>query len=747
MKACHKRFTYFLRILSIILCALIVTVAVSTYFTALSLSDYVSKEISKVYDLQQEQVAPLLDSVLQNIDLSLMAIASNSHFQKQIKNQLQKSYNGIESTLRLVEYMKTLSQSVSMEAFSFIYFPEKDFVITQVGSGSFQRYASYRKYHFMSSVLTNSETDYAEEPYIQDRIKNSESVLYISTYLPNFVLRIMPIYSGEQVVAYAGVEFDLRALLEAKGLEIITDNVFYLYQGEECIACFNSSEENLEMLQSAMQNFEKIYDKNGHSYRVFVSTSKTNKKMKYVNLIEINLSEYRSNVERTVLFANIFVFAFALIIAFVAAKTVYNPIQQIAKSLPGDNKEGDALQYIHQSTQTMQSSINSLNDYISKLEPMASASILREIFEGTINPDNVAFSRLNQSGECAVLIFRFREKRCENDEKQRKALRNLSSFMNEVEDCTSICREDCVCCVVFCDDVAKRIDEIFSKEVNTVMTYIQTEYGMILYCVSGACEVCLGDVESNNQAIRTSYVRAVDMLDAYYKGAPNQVLLKYDTDCIALSRTAPILSQQKVAKIYEYFRVGQSQKVREYLDELFSIAKEYSDAVQIKRFFGELLNVILRAQTENKIDDASAFRQLNCYENMDDAYAMILSVANEVCSANKDKGNNVDKQVFIEKIDEFIQENYTKDVGITELAAFFGYSARYFGQLYSARIPEPFGKKLNRYRIQQAVTQIKESQKEFTDIAQSVGFNNYKSFSRAFSEQMGMTPSQYKALL
>lgn len=734
------KYTYFLRTLLVIASALIVTVAISTYFTTRSLSSYVSEEIADIYRSQKEQIEPLLDAVLQSVDTSLLAISLNKNFNKQIREITQDNIVRIDERIQMVGYMKTLSQSVSIDAFAFLCLTDTGFAITQVGTGTYDTFLSYRNFHFQYQQKKNDRN-------LLDRIQQTRSAHYISITENNDVMRVLPIYHAGDIIAMIGVEFNLEALLKTKKLDIITDETFYIYQGDECIARFHSSEENEKTLQKCIQQPDKTYEINGRSFHVLESDSETNKGLRYINLIEINLSQYRTNVERFILIANIAVVGISLLFAFTAAKAIYLPIRKIADMLPGEHRKGDALMSIHQSTQFMLYSIDHLNGYISKLEPMANASILWEILEGTIlHSKDMSLHQFDQSGECAVLIIRFHERQPNQAEKQKEILRYVSGYLNEIRDCFAVCKEDCVCSVLLCKDVMGRINELRVNELRFLLDTVMKESQHKLYCVFGSCEVSPGEAKMNNQALRISYVHAVEMLSVYYRMSEPEDILLYSDMYISGTASGQILGKAEIAQLYESFRLGQYPKIKEVLDQLIITAKQQSDVVQIKRFFGELLNIILCSQKENSVDEA-LYHQLECYENMDDAYDMILSMAEKVCDRNRKIEESANLSDFEEKVDEFIRENYTSTIGLAEVADHFGYSTRYFGQLYSKQIDEPFSKKLNKYRIEQAIRQMQETDQDFAVVAEHVGFNNYKSFSRAFSEQTGMTPSQYKAFL
>ena len=101
--------------------------------------------------------------------------------------------------------------------------------------------------------------------------------------------------------------------------------------------------------------------------------------------------------------------------------------------------------------------------------------------------------------------------------------------------------------------------------------------------------------------------------------------------------------------------------------------------------------------------------------------------------------------VYAQQGAAFIQQNYSRAIGVEETARQAGVSRSY---LYRA-FQEAFGcspnEYLTRYRLQRAAQLLRHSALPVAAVATSVGFEDPYYFSRAFRREMGMSPTEYRA--
>lgn len=94
----------------------------------------------------------------------------------------------------------------------------------------------------------------------------------------------------------------------------------------------------------------------------------------------------------------------------------------------------------------------------------------------------------------------------------------------------------------------------------------------------------------------------------------------------------------------------------------------------------------------------------------------------------------------------YLENNFTKDISLRQLATEFGYDYRYFSRKTNRSFKISFPKLLNEYRINYANYLIRNSEKSITEISYACGYKNIRTFNRAFLEINRQTPTEYKAL-
>jgi len=98
----------------------------------------------------------------------------------------------------------------------------------------------------------------------------------------------------------------------------------------------------------------------------------------------------------------------------------------------------------------------------------------------------------------------------------------------------------------------------------------------------------------------------------------------------------------------------------------------------------------------------------------------------------------------IQKAVDFIEENLANDIEIEALARNACLSAFYFQRLFSRLVKKPVREYIKLRRLACAVTMLENSFTPITDIAIECGFGGRETFSRAFKETYGISPSLYR---
>lgn len=93
---------------------------------------------------------------------------------------------------------------------------------------------------------------------------------------------------------------------------------------------------------------------------------------------------------------------------------------------------------------------------------------------------------------------------------------------------------------------------------------------------------------------------------------------------------------------------------------------------------------------------------------------------------------------------QYINQNYSKDLNVEDVAKKFLLSSSYFSYLFKSITSKTFTEYLVGLRISKALELLKNTNDKVVDICYSVGFNNINHFNRMFKQNIGMSPLAYR---
>ena len=98
----------------------------------------------------------------------------------------------------------------------------------------------------------------------------------------------------------------------------------------------------------------------------------------------------------------------------------------------------------------------------------------------------------------------------------------------------------------------------------------------------------------------------------------------------------------------------------------------------------------------------------------------------------------------IYKMQQFIEENLYKDITLTMVADYLGFSPAYCSKYIKKNTNLNFLDYVNSVRLREAEELLQTTETCITEVAYSTGFKSIQCFNRIFKKHRGVTPSQYK---
>ena len=201
--------------------------------------------------------------------------------------------------------------------------------------------------------------------------------------------------------------------------------------------------------------------------------------------------------------------------------------------------------------------------------------------------------------------------------------------------------------------------------------------------------------------------------------------------------------------LFTYVEKGDIDKVKMLLDQVFkkNLTYEHISASEQMDLKLTLISVINKLLTDKNEDFGTVFQEeavhLMAIEDVDTFMDRMIDVFVTVT-----KRLSIPSHAgMMQNIIQYIQEHYTEDIALADVAEYFGISTGYVGKLFRENMDGiTFRDYLNQFRIEKAKALIVEKKEiKINEIAGMVGFLNVTTFIRVFKRYEDITPGEYRA--
>ena len=331
------------------------------------------------------------------------------------------------------------------------------------------------------------------------------------------------------------------------------------------------------------------------------------------------------------------------------------------------------------------------------------------------------------------------------------------------------------------DNWLNLLPELTDEELNTAKTavfaLIESETEQHFNCVS--------DIPFEDRIIIIADTGGLDInkeLDVCFKNINDLIRLQMDTT-ISMVRSKPIDSvadiKQSVAQLQklsdERFKYGSMSNIREMTCSLstekvnnlcikrsacfmtaVSAGRENDAVSAVDSMIEDLKNMsndsiraaIFRfvSDLRAKYGDMPELDDIQCnigklikYSDINELRMRFHNVIKILFSSASSPSNRVS-----EKIKEYINENYQKELSLQFLSDVFRLSPAYLSTLFKNSHGIGVVDYINKVRIDKAKELLRNSSVPIKDISDKVGFTNYNSFARVFKKTVGISAKDYK---
>lgn len=186
------------------------------------------------------------------------------------------------------------------------------------------------------------------------------------------------------------------------------------------------------------------------------------------------------------------------------------------------------------------------------------------------------------------------------------------------------------------------------------------------------------------------------------------------------------------------------------IDEIFDRNDlMYNEIVQLFNSFIITLMGIINSSGYSANDILMNIKPYTDVEKFGTVYEL-CSYLKKICRmvAESIADSEKDKHIMLQRINEYFEQNYMKQITLETIAKEFGFSAGYFSRYFKEITGKKYIEFLNGYRIEKAKEIIRRDKtSKLLVISETVGFVRYRTFSDAFKKYEGQSPENFKRSL
>lgn len=112
--------------------------------------------------------------------------------------------------------------------------------------------------------------------------------------------------------------------------------------------------------------------------------------------------------------------------------------------------------------------------------------------------------------------------------------------------------------------------------------------------------------------------------------------------------------------------------------------------------------------------------------------------------SQQEKESVLETQKFLQQAKDYIAENYSRNISLTDIAEHVFLNASYFSRIFKQHCGVNVIDYLNQVRIQAAKDLLVQTNRKIVDIAEQVGFNSPGYFANVFRKYTGTNPKEYR---
>ncbi|WP_229521021.1 MULTISPECIES: response regulator [unclassified Paenibacillus] len=249
----------------------------------------------------------------------------------------------------------------------------------------------------------------------------------------------------------------------------------------------------------------------------------------------------------------------------------------------------------------------------------------------------------------------------------------------------------------------------------------------------------------------SAYCAEATELLSYHVSEGLPVLLPEYRDSIGMNRILPDFDiAERVQQLVSALFKQDQDEVKELVASMFQFFRKEGfllpDIVKIYEELFALLRQRLRKSGMTDLDYGhNETPNLNVYNSYTGLEALVLKEIQQLLLLIDKQG--IDKSYWIiEKAKKYMNDHYQSDLKASEVASWLKITPSYFSYIFKQSTGKGFTEYMNEAKIDQAKELLATTHDKVFEIADKVGYKEYKYFVSVFKSYTGMTPKEYRGL-
>ena len=500
----------------------------------------------------------------------------------------------------------------------------------------------------------------------------------------------------------------------------------------------------LQSLRNSLQSHTDVVSVNNKKHLLIKSTHRANS-WGYTYLVTVPYSDISKQVT-TILFMSILLVLvlFAILILFInfGSTQLYNPWKKAVSSLNSDenNHPKDIANFVANSIAELSHSNKELKKNLEMVLPLSQEKYLINVLNNEINIDN--------------------------SDNQLKSLNFKYEYFAAITVNITINSEFFINTDINIAIMQKQVQNVIKSFFTTeFITYELPGAKNIMYLLlnlnNDSCyqqisiliekiqNILENDKDNMNVVFSTGKIyKGLDGLKLTHQESMANMIQHLNSSKIQFSAPKNIntFSINSENILTNYLMIGSINKAKEFLVDIFkNLSNEPSSSK--KQAYIDIANCFKKVLVQKNIQSSISsieyiFDIINTNVNISDQniqenFFSILDKIEEYMQINSKKFN-------IEEVIDYINNHYTENIFLDELAEKYNISSKHLSKKIKQYLNISFKDYTTQLKINKAKELLATSDITITKLFSMVGFQDRISFTRAFKQKTGISPSEYK---